>query len=121
VTFRLRPRLSACPLPLSLVGARLGEIAPTPGPSESPVAGLSADFPADPLRVARRGLRDKGRAALGTSAKSRQRRAGADHGRLTGRQVDHVATAGAGPVTRPRGSRSGREVDQRNAAAEVGK
>ena len=68
MTSRLRPRLSACPLPLSLVGARLVEIAPTPGPSESPVAGLSADFPADSLRVARRGLRDKGRAALGTSA-----------------------------------------------------
>ena len=31
-------------------------------------AGLSAGLPADLLRVARRGLRDKGRAALGTSA-----------------------------------------------------
>jgi hypothetical protein len=33
--------------------------------------------------------------------------------------VDHVATDRSGPITRPRGSRSGREVDQRNAAAEA--
>jgi hypothetical protein len=69
VTSRLRPRLSACPLPLSLVGARLVEIAPASGPGESPVARFSAaDLPADPLRGARGGLRRKRRAALSTSA-----------------------------------------------------
>lgn len=68
MTSRLRTRLPARPLPLSLVGARLVEIAPASGPRESQVARSSADLPANPLRVARRGLRDKGRAALGTSA-----------------------------------------------------
>ena len=68
MTSRLRPRFPARPLPLSLVGARVVEIAAAAGARESQVAGLSADFPADSLRVARRGLRDKGPAALGTSA-----------------------------------------------------
>src|ERR1019366_7700210 len=70
VTSRLRTRLPARPLPLSLVGARLVEIAPASGSRESQVARSLADLPANPLRVARRGLRDKGRAALGTSATS---------------------------------------------------
>jgi hypothetical protein len=68
VTSRRRPRLPARPLPLLLVGTRLVEIAEAPGPREPPVARLSADLPADPLRLARGRLRGKRRAALGTSA-----------------------------------------------------
>jgi hypothetical protein len=68
VTSRRRPRLPARPLPLLLVGMRLVEIAAAPGPRKPPVARLSADLPADPLRLACGGLRSKRRAALGTSA-----------------------------------------------------
>jgi hypothetical protein len=68
VTSRVGTRLSARPLPLSLVGARVVGIAAAPGAREPPVPRLSAGLAANPLRVARGGLRREGLTALGTSA-----------------------------------------------------
>jgi len=68
VTSPLGSYLSARPLPLSLVRARIVAIAAPPDPRESPVTRLSADSSADPLRGVGGRLRRERRAALGTSA-----------------------------------------------------
>ena len=68
MTSPLRAYLSARPLPLSLVGARIVAIAAPSDPRESPVTRLSADPPANPLRRVGGRLRRERRTALGTSA-----------------------------------------------------
>ncbi len=68
MTSPLGSRLSARPLPLSLVGARVVAIAAAPDPGEFPVTRSSADPPTNPLRGVGGRLRRERRAALGTSA-----------------------------------------------------